>query len=257
MKKKPGGFQALTEALLLEKRANEHYVNKMRNQLRILNCKQRVVPDLDTEDQNTYIRELEQTVRVYKDMFAKVARLVLGSSATLDNEEDKNMNAIVNELAKTRQLLKMREKSLSDTLHAFRENSEQKVKTDLEQSYGKKSDSIQKVIVQKKEEIKKLKRNIDEIQNKYEEIIREKVDKQVKERLVRVKLNDTTTEEPYPDQMESENDPLMESCPVTHRTDLSYTSIQPLPNGQHINIQIENVSILQFNNDGNNIASSK
>lgn len=251
MKKKPGGFQALTEALLLEKRANEHYVNKMRNQLRILNCKQRVVTDLDTE-KDTYIRELEQTVKGYKDMLAKVASLVLGSSATLDNEEDKNMDAIVNELAKTRQLLKMREKSLSDT-HAFRINSEQKVKTDLEQRYRKKNDSIQQVIVNKKKEIKELKRKIDEIENNYEEIIREKVDKQVKERLVRLKLNDTTTEEPYPDQMESENDPLMESCPVTHRTDLS----QPLPNGQHINIKIENLGILHLNNDGNNIASSK
>lgn len=247
MKNKHGGFQAFTEALLLEKRANEHYVCKVRIQLKKLNCKQRVVPE-DTK-QDTHISELEQKVKVYDHLSAKMGSLVLGSSATLDNEEDKNMNAMVNELAKTRQLLKMREKPLTETLHAFRMNSEQKVKTDLAQRYGKKNDSMQKVILQQKEEIKELKAKIDEIQNNQEEIIRSKVDVQVRERLVRLKLNDTTTEEPYPDQMESENDPLMESCPVTHRTDLSYTSTQPLPNGQHINIQIENVSILQFNND--------
>lgn len=257
MKNKPGGFQALTEALILEKRANEHYVNKMKNQLRKLNCKQRVVPE-DTK-QDTHISGLEQKVKVYDHLFAKTGSLVLGSSATLDNEEDKNMiqNAIVNELEKTRQLLNMWEKSLSETLHALRMNIEQKVKTDLVQRFGKKNDRMQKVILQQKEEIKELKAIIDEIKNYQKEIIRSEVDVQVRERLVRLNLNDTTTEEPYPDQMESENDPLMESCPVTHRTDLSYTSTQPLPNGQPINIQIENVSILQFNNDGNNIASSK
>lgn len=255
MKNKPGGFQALTEALILEKRANEHYVNKMRNQLRKLNCKQRVVPE-DTK-QDTHISGLEQKVKVYDHLSPKMGSLVLGSSATLDNEEDKNMNAVVNELEKTRQLLNMWEKSLSETLHAFRMNIEQKVKTDLVQRLGKKNDRMRKVILQQKEEIKELKAIIDEIKNYQKEIIRSEVDVQVRERLVRLNLNDTTTEEPYPDQMESENDPLMESCPVTHRTDLSYTSTQPLPNGQHINIQIENVSILQFNNDGNNIASSK
>lgn len=256
IKKKPGGFKALTEALLLEKKANEHYVIKMRNQLRKLNCKQRVVPEDTTQD--THIRELEQKVKEYNYLSANMAGLVLGSSAKLDDDEENNINAMVNELEKTRQLLKMREKPLSDTFHACRMNSEQKVKTDLAQRYEKKKkDGMQKLILQQKEEIKKLKTKIEEIQNNHEEIIRGKVDVQVRERLVRLKLNDTTIGEPNPDQMESENDTLKEGCPVSHRTDPS-TSTQPLPYGQPINyIQIENLNILQLNNDGNNIASTK
>lgn len=256
IKKKPRGFQALTEALLLEKRANEHYVNKMKIELKKLNCKQRVVPE-DTK-QDTHIRELEQKVKEYNHLSANMAGLVLGSSAKLDDEEDKNINAMVNELEKTRQLLKMREKPLSDTFHACRMNSEQKVKTDLAQRYEKKKDGMQKLILQQKEEIKKLKTKIEEIQNNHDEIIRSKVDVQVRERLVRLKLNDTTIGEPIPDQMESENDPLKEGCPVSHRIDPS-TSTQPLPNGQPIlnYIQIENLNTLQLTNDGNNIASTK
>lgn len=266
----------------MEKRANEHYVNKMRTQLKKLNSKQRVVPEAeDTYKQATYIRELEQKVKELEHLHDKMASLVFGSSATLDNEKDKNMNAMVNELEKTRQILKMREKPLSDTVQVCRMNSE-KVKNDLAQ----KKDSMQKRILQQKEEIKKFKSKIDEIQNQHEEIIREKVDVQVRERLVRLKLNDTNIAEPNltlnPDQMESENDhlkedqmefendplkedqmeseidPLKESCPVSPRTDLS-TSTQPLPNGQSINIHIQgNVNTLQISKDhGNNIALQK
>lgn len=115
----------------MEKRANEHYVNKMRTQLKKLNSKQRVVPEAeDTYKQATYIRELEQKVKELEHLHDKMASLVFGSSATLDNEKDKNMNAMVNELEKTRQILKMREKPLSDTVQVCRMNSE-KVKNDL------------------------------------------------------------------------------------------------------------------------------
>lgn len=162
-------------------------------------------------------------------------------------------------------------------------NSE-KVKNDL----AKIKDSMQKLILQHEKEIKKFRRKMDEIQNQHEEIIREKVDVQVRERLVRLKLNDTNIVEPNltlnPDQMESENDhlkedqmefendplkedqmeseidPLKESCPVSHRTDLSTSrSTQPLPNVQPINIHIQgNVNTLQISKDhGNNIALQK
>lgn len=39
MKEKTEGFQAFTEALLQEKISNEHFVNKMRNNLKTLNSK--------------------------------------------------------------------------------------------------------------------------------------------------------------------------------------------------------------------------
>lgn len=64
----------------------------MRTHLKQLNSKQRVVPEAeDTYKQATYIRELEQKVKELEHLHDKMASLVFGSSATLDNEEDKNM----------------------------------------------------------------------------------------------------------------------------------------------------------------------
>lgn len=71
MKRKTGGFQAFTEALLQEKISNEHFVNKMRNNLKILNSKQRVVPE-DLKQANN-MRHLEQKVKEYEIFCGRVS----------------------------------------------------------------------------------------------------------------------------------------------------------------------------------------
>lgn len=134
MKRKTGGFQAFTEALLQEKISNEHFVNKMRNNLKILNSKQRVVPE-DLKQANN-MRHLEQKVKEYEIFCGRVSCLVLGHGATFD-EETINKDAVINELEQTRQILKMREHGLHRTVSAFKINFERE-KTDLAQMSKKK-----------------------------------------------------------------------------------------------------------------------
>lgn len=140
MKRKTGGFQAFTEALLQEKISNEHFVNKMRNNLKILNSKQRVVPE-DLKQANN-MRHLEQKVKEYENFCGRVSCLVLGHGATSD-EETINKDAVINELEQTRQILKMREHGLHRTVSAFKINFERE-KTDLAQMSKKREDILKK-----------------------------------------------------------------------------------------------------------------
>lgn len=74
MKKKTGGFHAFTEALLQEKKSNEHFVNKMRNNLKTLTSKPQVVPQDSKQASN--MRHLEQKIKEYEIFFGQVSILV-------------------------------------------------------------------------------------------------------------------------------------------------------------------------------------
>lgn len=264
LKKKPGGFQAFTDALLSEKKTNEYFVNRMRNQLNKLNSKQRVVPE--NTKQPSHIRELEQRVKELEHSIDKMASLVLGSSnATSGDEEAKNMNILnqmIDELEKARKYLKMRGYPLLETCKMNLE----KTKADLAQQ-SKTNNNLRKHIAELEEEITTLKRHIEEIKKYQDDIIHDKVDIMVKERLVRINMNEFTVETHptlNPDQMESENDPLEVGSQLSIRTDLTTatesTTTQPLPNGLHIQkliLNIENNATLQINNDGQNFASQQ
>lgn len=117
MKEKTGGFQAFTEALLQEKISNEHFVNKMRNNLKILNSKPRVVPEDPKQASN--MRHLEQKIKEYENFFGRVSILVLGHDGATYAEKTRNEDAVINELEQTRQILNMRELGLHETVSAF------------------------------------------------------------------------------------------------------------------------------------------
>lgn len=102
----------------------------MRNQLKKLNSKQRVVPE--NTKQPTHIRELEQKVKELEHSIDKMASLVLGSRATSGDEEATNMNILnqmIDELEKARKYLKMRGYPLLETCKMNLE----KTKADLAQ----------------------------------------------------------------------------------------------------------------------------
>lgn len=234
----------------------------MRDHLKKLNSKQRVIPE--NAKQATHIRELEQKVEELENSSAKMASLVLGSSAKSGDEEAKNRNTLmIDELEKTRKFLKTRGDPLSETCKMNFE----KIKTDLAQHYKKKINNLRKHIVEQEEEMTMLNRRIEEITKYQDDIINDKVDAKVKERLVRLNMNETTVETHLtlnPEQIESENDPREVDSQMSNRTDLSIsttretTTRQPLPNGQHIQIlNIENHGTLQINNDGKNFSLQK
>lgn len=233
----------------------------MRNHLKKLNSKQRVVPE--NTKQATHIRELEQKVKEFEHFAAKMASLVLGSSATSGDEVAKNMNILnqmIDELEKARQFLKMRGNPLLETCKMNLE----RIIANLSQQYNK-NNNLRKHIVEQEEEITILKKHIEEITNYQDDIINDKVDAKVKERLMRLNINKSTVETHLTlnsDQMESENDPLEVGSQMSIRTELTTTTetttTQPLPNGQHIQIlNIENVGNLQISNDGKNFALQK
>lgn len=239
---------------------------RMRNHLQKLNSKQRVVPVPENTKQPSHIRELEQKVKELEHSIDKMASLVLGSSnATSGDEEAKNMNILnqmIDELEKARKYLKMRGYPLLETCKINLE----KTKADLAQQC-KTNNNLRKHIAELKEEITTLKRHIEEIKKYQDDIIHDKVDIMVKERLVRINMNESTVETHptlNPDQMESENDPLEVGSQLSIRTDLTTatesTTTQPLPNSLNIQkliLNIENNATLQINNDGQNFASQQ
>lgn len=256
MKKKTGGFQAFTEALLQEKISNEHFVNKMRNTyLKILNSKQRVVPE-DSKQANN-MRHLEQKFKEYENFCIRVSSLVLGHDATFD-EETINKDAVINELEQTRQILNMRELGLHETVSAFKMNFERE-KTDLSQMSKKREDGLKKSLDEVNEKLAIMSEDMRMLQKHHDEIILDLVEAEIKKRLMTFSQRTLFAEPPLslnPETIETDNDP-----DGSHQTDQSIptstetTRTQPLFSNQHIHY-FQNVQTVQINHDGKNISET-
>lgn len=256
MKRKTGGFQAFTEALLQEKISNEHFVNKMRNNLKILNSKQRVVPE-DLIKQTNNMRHLEQKVKEYENFCGRVSCLVLGHGATFD-EETINKDAVINELEQTRQILKMREHGLHRTVSAFKINFERE-KTDLAQMSKKREDILKKSLDEVKEKLAIMCEDMRMVQKHHEEIIRDLVEAEVKKRLMTISQPPLSLN---PETIETDDEPMVLED-GSHQPDQSiFTSTetartQPLCNGHLIHFQNVQNACVQISNDGKNLSVTK
>lgn len=261
MKKKTGGFQAFTEALLQEKISNEHFVNKMRSNLKILNSKQRVAPE-DSKQANN-MRYLEQKVKEYENFCGQVSSLVLGHDATFA-EETITKDAVINELEQTRQMLNMREHGLHKTVFAFKMNFERE-KTDLAQLSKKREDILKKSLDEVNEKLAIMCEDMHMVQKHHDEIIRDLVEAEVKKRLMCISQHTLVAEPPLslnPETIETDDDPMVLDD-GSHQTDQSiFTSTetartQPLCNGHHIHFQNVQNACVQISNDGKNLSVTK
>lgn len=264
LKKKTGGFQAFTEALLQEKYSNEHFVNKMRDNLKLLNSKPRVVPeDSKKQTSTSNMKNLEQKVREYENFCGRVSSLVLGHGATF-TEETINKDAVINELEQTRQILNMRELGLHETVSAFKRNFERE-KTDFSQKSKEREDNLKKSLDEVNEHLAIMREEMRMVQKHHDEIIRDLVEAEVKKRLMRISQHTLVAELPLslnPETIETDDEPMVLDD-GSHQTDRSiFTSTetaraQPLFNGHRIHFQNVQNACVQISNDGKNLSVTK
>lgn len=256
MKKKTGGFHAFTEALLQEKISIEHFVNKMRNNLKTLTSKPQVVPQDSKQASN--MRHLEQKLKEYEFFFGQVSILVLGHDGTTYAGETRHEDAVINELEQTRQILNMRELGLHETVSAFKTNFERE-KTDLSQMSKNREDSLKKSLDEVNEQLAIMSKEMRMIQKPHDKIILDLVEAEIKKRLMTFSQRTPFAEPPLslnPETLETDNDP-----DGRHQTDQGIPTsteaagTQSLFTNHHINY-FQNVQTVQISHNGNNVAET-
>lgn len=258
MKEKTEGFQAFTEALLQEKISNEHFVNKMRNNLKTLNSKPRVVPGDPKQASN--MRHLEQKIKEYENIFGRVSILVLGHDGATYAEETRNEDAVLNELEQTRQILNMRELGLHETVSAFKTNFERE-KTDLSQMSKKREDSLKKSLDEVNEKLAIMSEGMRMLQKHHDEIILDLVEAEIKKRLMTFSQRTPVAEPPLslnPETLETDNDPDGSPDGRTDQgipTSTEAAGTQSVITNHHINY-FQNVQTVQISHNGNNVAET-
>ncbi|XP_061183124.1 uncharacterized protein LOC133191386 [Saccostrea echinata] len=260
LKKKKGGYQALTETLLLEKTVNEHYVKKMNNFLKEFNSKHKTDSHCQV-DLRPKIKQLELRIEDLEQICEKVSLLVLGEDLALD-QESLNMELVVHELEHTRNLVNRRKLPLHRAYNTCKIGFETE-KTKLAENFHQKENNFQQTIDELNDKITFLSEEIKMIHKNEDQIIRDLVDERVKERLLRLNLVEPNSEESTPSSINPEamdfsipdEKSFPKGVPLSTRSDfLSLSPDDPALTytERSIHLQINNVENLQLSHQGSN-----
>lgn len=209
MRKKENGFGALTEALMLERNINQYCVDKMFKMAKHYKQqhKLRELRDTDLTTDGKPFKESKKSPKpsvVFESFYNATAPLIYGTDKAnqpgKNEKQNSDGNDIVKALKRCRILLDPKDEhsdiSLEDLQSKYVQKKVQAITDDLRterSSWKKKFDNIQAENDELMTKVEELENELEHEREGKDKIIRETVDRIVKERLIRLYPVDTRT----------------------------------------------------------------